>query len=627
MMNDTKNIEMDKLRFQGILGQLISLSQSQVDLGTFIQNFITGMVELMEAEGGSIWVKREDRLDLAFFTGDSKDAVPFDEEIPTEETMLAKVISERHTYAVGLKNPKTGSDETLIGIYKPIVIGDEFFGVLKLVKKRASGVIYQEEIGLLEAVGGLIPVYLKQMRLPRVISRMEDIGKLFEFNKVIFSDLDLRKIAYSIANLLPSTVSCERCIVAFNKKGKADIEAVTGQDMIEKKSVTLKNLNDIMQHALTKGDAFSLSDNMTGEDVLDDLKAEKDEYFRNNPFKFLYAVPIKDDKKILGIIAIETSKDSFTQNDLTILNFAAGQAAIAFKNARLYHEIPYAGIWRKLSGAKDRVNAIPGAKRALIISVVILVLLLPFVIKIPNKIKGGCEVFPVVKHYARVKTDGILKDYLVKEGESVSAGRVVALMDDTEILKKLREAQSRQGVLKATMTKDFGAGKMADYEISRLRYMEVDAEIDLLKYNLSNTNVLAEGPGIVLTPESRLTERIGKPVSKGEEILEVGGLGDLLVEVAVPEKDIRFIKPGQEIDFILDAIQEGSFKTKVSNIREKAEARPEGNFFIVEGKIQQQGYKFKPGMKGKAKVYADKKPIWYVYLRDMIEFFRTKVFF
>ena len=62
MMNDTKNVEMEKLRFQGILSQLISLSQSQVSLGPFLQNFITGIVELMEAEGGSIWVKREQRL-------------------------------------------------------------------------------------------------------------------------------------------------------------------------------------------------------------------------------------------------------------------------------------------------------------------------------------------------------------------------------------------------------------------------------------------------------------------------------------------------------------------------------------------------------------------------------------
>lgn len=628
MINDiSKNVEEEKLRFQAVVGQLISLSQSRMGLGPFLQSFITGVVNLMKAEGGSIWVKRENRLELAFSTGNSEDMLPTDEEM-TEEAMINRAMSDKEIYAVALRYPEAKVDnETCIGIYKPIVLEDEPFGVLKLVKKRDSNIIYQEEIGLLDAVAGLIPVYLNQMRLPKVLSRMEDIGKLFEVSKGIFSDLHIKKIAYSIANLLPSAVSCERCVVALKNKEAVKIEAITGQDMLEKKSVVVKNLTDIVKYVSIKGEALSLSFNTPADGFPEGLKAEAEEYFKNNPFKTFHAVPIKDDKKVLGVIAIETSKDMFTQNELMMFNFLAGQAALAFRNATMYHEIPYAGAWRKLSSAKDRFFALPVTKRALIAAVIVLGLLLLFVVKIPNKVSGECEVFPGVKYYARAKVEGILKSYLVREGDRVSAGQAVALMDDTEMLKKIREAQSRQEVLKAAMTKDFGAGRIADYEIERLRYMSIGAEIDLLRYSLENTRILAEGPGVVLTSQSRFTERIGKPLSKGEEIIEIGELGGLLLEVAVPEKDIRFIKSAQEISFILDAVQEGSFTTKVSSIREKAEPKQNGNYFIIEGRIEQPGFQIKPGMTGKAKIYADKKPVWYVYLRDIIDFLRIKVFF
>ena len=109
--------------------------------------------------------------------------------------------------------------------------------------------------------------------------------------------------------------------------------------------------------------------------------------------------------------------------------------------------------------------------------------------------------------------------------------------------------------------------------------------------------------------------------------MEVGQLDELRLAVAVAESDIQYVEPGQKVRFLLNALPEKHFEVEIDTIRQRAEAKPEGNFIIAESKIDIPDLNFRPGMKGKAKVYAGKAPIWKVYLRDMIDFFRIKVLF
>jgi hypothetical protein len=362
-----------------------------------------------------------------------------------------------------------------------------------------------------------------------------------------------------------------------------------------------------------------------GDEKLRDMVAS---YFDTQPFRIMRVAPIKDEKRTLGVISIETSKeDVFPPNDLALFNFVANQTATAMKNARLYEEIPLARTWHALVGLKEKVAAWPRVKAITTAAIVIAVIAALFLWKIDNKIGGECEVLPLVKYYARARIDGIIKEFKVKEGDFVERGGIVALLDDKDVRRRLRQAEAKRAITRANMLKFFGLGQVADYAIEELKMQGVEKEIEVLLSELNDTLVTVDGSGVVLTSGLRFTERIGKPVGKGEELVEVGQLDELLLDVAVPEKDIRFIRPGQKIRFLLNSLPEEQFEVKVDSIRQKTEARPDGNFFIVESKVDLPSASFRPGMKGKAKVYAGKAPIWKVYLRDMIDFFRIKVFF
>ena len=624
-------VEKRKLELKAVVSELISLCRSQVSLSQFLQGFLVAAVKMVEGIGGCIWISRGERIEVAFETGESREMLPVVEGFAGEGEVLEQVCRVMKPFVAPLVQAGRGEDDQRgnIGLYIPIETEGGLFGILKVVTRRESKIIYKEEVELLVNSGGLVSIYLQQLHMPKVLGRMEEIGKLFEVHREIFSSLDSVQIAFTLANLLPGVIQCERCVVGLYDGGeKLRIRAITGQDLIEPKSVMVRSLTRILDEA-GKGDN-PLNLTHEGLEGMEEgmLREAGEEYFQEHPFKVLHVFPVKDTDRRFGVISIETARqDAFSQTDLTFMKFVSSQAALAFKNARLFQGIPLAKTWQWLIKVLQKAGILSWAKKILILTAILAVVLVPLLVPVENRVSGQCEVLPIHRYYARAKTEGILKSFLVQEGSKVKTGETVALLDDEPLQKKLREVLTKRDILQANVEKYFGLGQMADYEIERLRLKEVEVEIEFLQSELKKTRILTEGSGVVITPQPRFRERIGKAVNKGEELMEIGELERLRLEVAVDEKDIQFVRVGQKVLFLLNSLPEKSFEVKVREIREKAEVREMGNFFIVEADLGALEGPFKPGMKGEAKVYAGKAPLGEVYLRDMINWFRMKVFF
>lgn len=627
-MNELDSVLKKQLMLQKMVSELIFLSSSQVNPGEFLSSFLRSAVRLIDGAGGTIWVKREQKLEPVFHTGKTTEIQPIEDDGDgSDEGVLEKITADVKPFVFPMRSTD-GNSEGLIGIYIPLEIEDGLFGVLKVVKQRATKVVYQEEIELLSNMGNLVRMYLTQLNLPKVVGRVEELQRLFKINQEIFSSIDGDEIAYTVANLVPTLVRCERCIVGLVDRGKLRVKAITGQDFVEKKSAAVRNIKEILEYVGEQGEAVTITPEAGEGEEQGCFRELVNSYFDVQPFRVMRVMPVKDGDRLLGVISIESSEDSvFPPNDESMFNFVCNQTGVALRHARLYKQIPCARAWHKLAAFKIKVAEWPRFRAISGSVLIVLMIAAVFLVNIDNKISGDCEVLPLSKYYARTRIDGVLKEFLVDEGDRVEAGSVVALLDDVEIKKRLREAEARLEVTRANMLKFFGMGQMADYAIEALKLKGIEKEIELLQSDLEDTRIVVEGSGVVLTPGPRFAERLGKPVSRGEELVEVGQVDELLLAVAVPEKGIKFIESGQKIRFLLNSLPEKHFEVRVDSIRQKAEPRPEGNFFIVESNVDLPAGSFKPGMKGKAKIYADKAPIWKVYLGDMINFFRIKVFF
>lgn len=614
-------------RLHQAVGNLLTAGEKEDDVKTYLTAFMQTVIEVMAGEGGKLWVAQDKVQREVLRLGKADLYLPVQGDGGKDEAGILDVMSQDFRPAITHMVLKNNTADGMIGVFVPILIDNAVFSVFMVLLKRKDNLIFREEIAFLSALGVLVKNFLNQKQMPKVRDRLEEIGKLFDINKAIFSSVDDMEIAYYLANAVPSVIKADRCIVALATKGKIEISAVTGQDVIETKSEAVVHLQALLTQIARNGDPVALSPESVDNYSDPEFREALQQYFTGSPFRCLYAIPVKDERATYGVVSIETSRvEGFAGPETSLFTFMVRQLLLSLKNINRYREIPFVGLWNRFHARYEKIRFMPRAALFFRLSIGVLIIATLFLVKMEKNIDGNCRILPAYSYYARPRGDGNLKKILVREGQTVKAGQTVAQLDDERIKKQLREARARNEMVKANMTKYFGLGRMSDYEIEKLRHESIAMEIQLLEQNLADAEIKAGKSGVVLTSDIDLNEKIDKPVQKGEELLELGKIDRLILEVEVPEADIKRIEKGREIIFLLNSLPEKKFNAKVDRVRIKAEVREKGNMFILEGDISEKTTVLKPGMKGKAKITAPKVPVWKFLFGDMIDYLRIKLF-
>jgi hypothetical protein len=73
--------------------------------------------------------------------------------------------------------------------------------------------------------------------------------------------------------------------------------------------------------------------------------------------------------------------------------------------------------------------------------------------------------------------------------------------------------------------------------------------------------------------------------------------------------DIAYIRPGMPVNVRLDAFPRQHWTALIEHIEPRAEFRDDESVFITELELENTAGNLRPGMKGRAKIYADRRPL------------------
>ncbi|MCA9054116.1 MAG: HlyD family secretion protein, partial [Planctomycetaceae bacterium] len=83
---------------------------------------------------------------------------------------------------------------------------------------------------------------------------------------------------------------------------------------------------------------------------------------------------------------------------------------------------------------------------------------------------------------------------------------------------------------------------------------------------------------------------------------ELAPLGQLVVELAIPERDITFTGEGQPVEFWLDSRPDRPWLGTIQRVHPRSEIRDAENVFIAEVSVDNAEGWLRPGMSGTARV-------------------------
>ncbi len=242
-------------------------------------------------------------------------------------------------------------------------------------------------------------------------------------------------------------------------------------------------------------------------------------------------------------------------------------------------------------------------------------------VPLPYRIPADCEVQPATRRFVCSPFDSQLKNCLVEPGDFVAANEIVARLDEREMRMELSEVEAE--FHRSSRELD---GYVAAHEsgLARLAQLETDklqARHQLLNHRTENLELRSPIDGMVISGDLKKAE--GMPLETGQTLFEIAPLQQLIIELLVPEDDIRYLKTGLDVSIRLDAFPFARWCGIIDRIHPAAEIRNDDNVFVATVLLENPNGKLRPGMQGSAKITSVWRPIsWNVLHKPAIRCLR-----
>ncbi len=219
----------------------------------------------------------------------------------------------------------------------------------------------------------------------------------------------------------------------------------------------------------------------------------------------------------------------------------------------------------------------------------------------------------------KAKVAGEVKEVLVREGDSVKAGQLIARIDPIEYdwrVKQAREnvmaAQGQLDIAKRTLNNNQALlqqgfisataleNSQGQFNTAQANVAANQAALSLAQKSLSDTQVRAPMNGIIA---ARNVEP-GEKVSVDAKLLDIVDLSALELEASVPAADIAQVQIGQEVEIR----PEGFDKPLMGHITRISPANQSGSrSYLVYAKIEQAEARLRAGLFAQAAITVTQK--------------------
>lgn len=216
--------------------------------------------------------------------------------------------------------------------------------------------------------------------------------------------------------------------------------------------------------------------------------------------------------------------------------------------------------------------------------------------------------------------DGYLATQSVRAGDSVTAGQIMAVLDEKDLsLEQLRLATSRAQRLRE-LDRAIADRELGQANIIRAQLDQTDAQLQLIREQLDRTLIRAPFTGYVV--EGDLSQQVGGSINRGDTLFRIAPLDAFRLVLEVDERDIDDIAPGQGGTLRLSAFPEAPVAYKVTRITPMAQQGEGRNYFRVEAHMLDDLRPVRPGMEGVSRTEIAERRLAWVMFHDLVDWAR-----
>ena len=684
---DPSLIEQTKNQIRRLVGEIAELAEADIQPQEFGVEFMNRVVAAVAASGGALWMmdprgglRMQHQLEFrqtGLLDGRVKTA-PHDALLGVMMQTNEPQIIPSGAVVEGMPNAGNPTQFTLI--LAPIVVDKQNVGLIEILMDPNRKAVQQKStLRFIADLADLATQYLKNRQMRQVMSQQRLWNQLEGFTHAIHGSLGLTETALAVANEGKRLIGCDRVSVAVKIGGRPLVEAISGQEVVERRSNLVRELSRLCKVVVASGEDLVYTGDTENlpPDIRDALELYIDESGSKALFVTLLHKPITTfdkegvkapDRVPFGCVVAEQIGDEMPMTDAQARSeVVARHASTALWNAQTHDKIFMRSLLTTIGGPsrwfRGRNLAKILAGLAVVLTAILALTLVPWRLTIPGK----GSLLPAVRYstFAPVAQGAVVSKVLVDHGALVKKGDPVMELFSPDLDKEHKRLVAEMNAANTQMLnlrKQFDVATTkpqerdqikAQLSEAQIKYRSAQEQLDIINEQLKTLILTAPCNGIVTTWEVE-KNFMRRPVEVGQELIQIADTsGEWVLEVEVPDSEMgpiltaadrlkRDITSGSVPPetplgayFVTMTDPEHRYKGNVKRISAKAESSEQQHVVKVTVAFPEdvrvdflrRNREMRPGSEVRARVECGSASLAYVLFRDLYQVFYQTIMF
>lgn len=666
-----EEVEQTKQQIRELVAEVAQLSNSGIPPDRFYPEFLNRVVTALAATGGAVWTREgSGPLSLRYQINLQKTGLQQSEQAQQRHgKLLLSVMAEGRG---GLIPPQSGLGEAsadapanptnFLLVLGVLSVDQDSVGVVEVFHRPGGRPAAQK--GYLQFLGqmcGLASDYLKNRRLKQMVGREHLWSRLETFTREVHTSLRPKIVAFTVANDGRQFVECDRVSVALRHGRRAMIEAISGQDLVDRRANLVRSMERLADAVIYAGEPLLYTGST--DDFPPRIEEAIRDYVDESGSKTIYISPLREpgaqpteEKPSFGALVVEQIEDNRPgPHFVERVEVVTRHSETALYNALKHERVFLLPLWHWIG---EQFAKLRGRTLAKVVAVLVAVAVLigaTAVVPWEFRLEGRGKLNPAVRREVFADEAGIVRDILVTTRERVEEGQPLIKLENVPLQSQLIDAQRKRQA--ATDQLEISRAMRSSSSLTReernrlegeilTRQAEIESynrEIEVLEKRLEELVVRSPIAGIVTTSDLE-RQLSGRAVQEGNLLLSVADdTGDWVLEVKMPEDKMghilraqRELPPGERlpVQYILATEPEVRYRgwVKADGIGARTELdQDEGSVTLITVEPDPENLPLpvvrRPGAEVRARIECGKRAIGYVWFHELIEFVYARILF
>ena len=516
--------------------------------------------------------------------------------------------------------PENGYPETVQVAY-PIEVSGKLHGVVVLEVDEHPRHEVQAILRYLHWGAAWLEVMIRRSDAARAEESNERLQRILDLVASSVEHEGFHGAAMAFVTRLATTLECDRVSLGLTSGKHAKVQVMSHTADFGKQSNLVRAIGASMDEAM---DQHALVIYPPPPEGLSIVTKSHEELVKQHGSGAILTIPLEHKGKVIGGLTLERTADKpFDKWTVEACETVAALVASILDTKR--HEERW--LARKaVDSLSTQVKRLLGpgyfVRKIILIVFVGLVIFFSF-FKIDYRVTANTVIEGEVQRVVAAPFNGYIKEAPVRPGDIVKEGALLCLLDDRDLkLERLKWATEKEQLTKQ-YHEAMAKHDRAQITVIRAKIDQAEAQLSLIDEQLSRTRVTAPFNGVVMSGD--LSQSLGAPAERGQELFKVAPLDAYRVIVEVDEKDIIHIQVGQKSELILPSLPGEALPFVVNKITPVSIAKEGKNYFRVEASMESHSERLRPGMEGIGKVTIDRRRLIWVWTHEAIDWVRLQL--